>query len=138
METMALYIFLVLLIVMGAGTYYIATDIKEKSGWLYLLIGICGILGGLLLGFLRSNIVSGLQVGVLITLLYLFGGVMGRWQKQGFTKLERWYKNNLRSKFTSQRACQIPASHNTTRGYELSRLHVFTRFWPVILQRLLT
>lgn len=96
METIMLYMIVVLVIVMGVGSYYIATDIKKKIGWLYLLNGTCGILLGLILGFLRGNIISGLEVGAIAALLYMFGGVIGRWQKQRFTELDHWYKERFK------------------------------------------
>jgi F0F1-type ATP synthase assembly protein I len=57
---------------------------------------MCGILLGLSLGYLRSDTYSGLPVGLIIALLFIFGGAMSRWQKQKFTELEHW--NKKRSK----------------------------------------
>ena len=96
METIVLYMIVSLLIVMGVGSYYIATDIKKKFGWLYLLNGLCGILLGLILGALRGDIISGLEVGAILALLYMFGGIVGRWQKQRFTELDQWYKKRFK------------------------------------------
>jgi len=91
METIMLYI-IIALIIMGDGTYTIGANLTKRPGWLYLLNGICGILIGLSLGYLRSDIFSGLPIGLIIALLYIFSGAMSRWQKQKFTELERWHK----------------------------------------------
>jgi len=92
METTMLYIIIALIIIMGVGTYTIGANLTKRPGWLYLLNGICGILIGLSLGYLRSDISSGLPIGLIIALLSIFGGAMSRWQKQKFTELERWHK----------------------------------------------
>ena len=92
MKTIMLYIILALLIIMGVGTYNIGSNFKKGPGWLYLLNGICGILMGLSLGYLRRDISSGLPVGLIIALLFISGGAMSRWQKQKFTELEHWNK----------------------------------------------
>ena len=91
-----LYTILALVMIMGVCTYNIGTNLKKAPGWLYLLNGMCGILIGLCLGYLRSDIYSGLPVGLIIALLSIFGGAMSRWQKQKFTELEHW--NKKRSK----------------------------------------
>ena len=87
-----LYIILALLIIMGFSTYNISNNFTKGPVWFYLLNGICGILMGLSLGYLRRDISSGLPVGLIIALLFIFSGAMSRWQKQKFTELERSHK----------------------------------------------
>ncbi len=95
MPTIVLYIILVFVAVIGISVYIISTNLKKNPGWLYLVICTCGLALGILLGFLRRDIYSGLQVGIIITLLSIFGGVTGRWQRQKFTELEDWHKKRF-------------------------------------------
>jgi hypothetical protein len=96
MPTIVLYIILVFVAVIGISVYIISTNLKKNPGWLYLVICTCGLALGILLGSLRRDIYSGLQVGIVITLLSIFGGLIGRLQRQKFTELEDWYKKRFK------------------------------------------
>jgi|SRR5688572_8279330 hypothetical protein len=96
MSTIVLYIILVFVAVIGISVYIISTNLKKNPGWLYLVICACGLALGILLGSLRGDIYLGLQVGIIITLLSIFAGVTGRWQRQKFIELEDWHKKRLK------------------------------------------
>ena len=49
----------------------IGFDLKRHVSWLYVL---CGFLSGLSLGIYGDNMVQGIKVGVLLTLLSFWGG----------------------------------------------------------------
>jgi len=96
MQKIVVYIILVFVIAIGISIYTISTNLKKNPGWLYLVICISGVALGILMGIVRRDIYSGLQVGIIITLLSLFVGVTGRWQRQKFTQLEDWYKKRFK------------------------------------------
>jgi high-affinity Fe2+/Pb2+ permease len=88
METKFDLIFLTLLIVMGVGTYLRAKDLNKSPRIVYLLDLIFGVIIGLLVGYLRSDISFGLMIGVFVGFLFVLGGVVTRWQIRKFTELE--------------------------------------------------
>lgn len=96
MHTIVAYIILVFVMAMTISMYIISTNLKKNPGWLYLVICICGVALGLLLGYLRSDISSGLLVGILMASLSVFGGMIGRLQRQKFIDLEDWYKKRFK------------------------------------------
>lgn len=96
MQTFVAYILVILAIAMGISVYIISTNLKKRPGWLYLFISICGVLIGVLIGYLTSDIYLGLQVGIIVILLCLFSGMTGRWQRQKFIGLEDWYKRRFK------------------------------------------
>jgi len=96
MQTIIIYIIVILVLAMGISVYIVSTNLEKRPGWLYLFICIGGVIIGLLLGYLRSDISSGLLVGILMALLCLFSGMTGRWQRQKFIDLEAWQKKRFK------------------------------------------
>lgn len=96
MRTLIIYIISILIIAIGISGYIISTNLEKRPGRLYLFICTGGAMIGLLLGYLRSDISSGLLVGILMALLGVFSGMIGRLQRQKFIDLEDWYKKRFK------------------------------------------
>ena len=92
MQTIIAYIIVILMAVMAISVYTVSTNLKKRPGWLYLIISACGTLIGISVGYVRSDIYLGLQVGIIVILLGVFVSLTGRWQRQKFMDLDTWHK----------------------------------------------
>lgn len=78
METLVIANFFVLLIVVGIAIFF-GLDLKKWLSWLY---GLYGFMSGFSIYFLRPNVFLGLQTGVIIAFVIMYGGAMTRWNRQ--------------------------------------------------------
>ena len=56
MQTIIIYIIVLLMIAMGISVYIVSTNLEKRPGWLYLFISISGVLLGISISYLRSDI----------------------------------------------------------------------------------
>ena len=93
METIINLIYLILLTVMGIGTYISAKNFNNSPFRVYLLDISCAVIMGCLAGYRRNDISSGLILGIFMGLLIVLVGEVSRRQIKYFTELAQKRNN---------------------------------------------
>jgi hypothetical protein len=92
MSEFLLFIGVVLLIISQITAYWGPKKLLIISGVCSFLFGMCV---GLTQGFRIENIISGLFIAILFTLLDVLSGLIGRfWKKRGSLRLDRYIREH--------------------------------------------
>jgi ABC-type multidrug transport system permease subunit len=92
MESILVLIILVLLIVSLVGLYN-DNDLKKWTTWIYYS---CTFSVGLIVGYIISDMLAGIKLGLLNVFVTAYVVSVSRWQLKLGKKLEKWQKKRFK------------------------------------------